>query len=83
MTCLICKSETKAVQALGDCSEINCSAGCGHFRVSAKLVAKMTVKKESFDVERTRQWLEMTRKTDPVPRISSYDYCVALLHRDC
>ncbi|WP_397448705.1 hypothetical protein [Pseudomonas sp. NA-150] len=42
----------------------------------------MTVKKESFDVERTRQWLEMSRRTDPVPRISSYDYNVALLHRD-
>lgn len=82
MKCLICQAAARTVHALGDWSEIKCSAGCGHFRVSANLVAKMTLKNESFDIERTRRWIEMSRNDEPVPLISTYDYSVSLLHRD-
>jgi|GEM_PF-1695081 hypothetical protein len=82
MKCLICQAAAKTVHALGDWSEVNCSAGCGHFRVSANLVAKMTSKNESFDLERTRRWLQMARNDEPVPLISTYDYNISLLHRD-
>ncbi|APC18730.1 hypothetical protein BLL42_24590 [Pseudomonas frederiksbergensis] len=82
MKCLICQAAARTVHALGDWSEVKCPAGCGHFRVSANLVAKMTLKHESFDLERTRRWLEMARNDEPVPLISTYDYNVSLLHRD-
>jgi len=82
MKCLICQAAAKTVHALGDWSEVKCSAGCGHFRVSGNLVAKMAVKQESFDVERTRRWLVMSRLDESVPLISTYDYNVALLRRD-
>ncbi len=81
MNCLICQAAARIVHALGDWSEVKCSAGCGHFRVSANLVAKMKFKNEFFDVERTRQWLAMARREAAVPLISTYDYSVSLLHR--
>jgi len=81
MKCLICQAAARIVHALGDWSEVKCSAGCGHFRVSANLVAKMKFKSELFDVERTRQWLAMARREGPAPLISTYDYNVSLLHR--
>ncbi len=82
MKCLICQAAARTVHALGDWSEVKCSADCGHFRVSANLVAKMKFKNEFFDVERTRRWLDMSRNDEPVPLISTYDYNVSLLHRD-
>jgi len=82
MKCLICQAAARTVHAIGDWSEVKCSAGCGHFRVSANLVAKMTLKNEFFDVERTRRWLDMSRNDESVPLISTYDYNVSLLHRD-
>ncbi|MNP32824.1 hypothetical protein D3C76_1260280 [compost metagenome] len=82
MKCLICQAAARIVQAPGDWSEVKCSAGCGHFRVSANLVAKMKFKNEFFDIERTRRWLDMSRSEEPVPLISTYDYNVSLLHRD-
>ena len=82
MKCLICQAAARIVQAPGDWSEVKCSAGCGHFRVSANLVAKMKFKKECFDIERTRRWLDMSRNEGAVPLISTYDYNVSLLHRD-
>jgi hypothetical protein len=82
MKCLICQAAARTVHALGDWSEVKCSAGCGHFRVSANLVAKMSLKNESFDIERTRRWIEMSRNDESVPLISTYDYNVSLLHRD-
>jgi hypothetical protein len=81
MQCLICQAASKIVHIAGCWSEIKCSAGCGHFRVSANLVAKMKFKNEFFDVERTTQWLEMARREGPMPLISTYDYNVSLLHR--
>lgn len=81
MQCLICQATSKIVHITGSWSEIKCSAGCGHLRVSANLVAKMKFKNEFFDVERTRQWLEMARREGPMPLISTYDYNVSLLHR--
>ena len=81
MQCLICQAISKIVHTTGCWSEVKCSAGCGHFRVSATLVAKMKFKNELFDVERTRQWLGMARNEGPVPLISTYDYNVSLLHR--
>ncbi len=81
MECLICKAASKIVHMAGCWSEVICSTGCGHFRVSANLVAKMKFKSEFFDVERTRQWLEMARRVEPSPLISTFDYNVALLHR--
>lgn len=80
MKCLICQAAAGIVHALGDWSEIKCSDGCGHFRVSANLVAKMKFKNEFFDVERTRQWLAMARREGSAPLISTYDYNVSLLH---
>jgi hypothetical protein len=82
MKCLICQAAAKAVHAAGDWSEVECSAGCGRFRVSANLVAKMKFRNEFFDIERTRQWLRMSRHDEPVPLISTYDYSVSLLDRD-
>lgn len=81
MKCLICTADAQLLHSLGDWSEVRCPAGCGHFRVSGNLVADLTAKKESFDIERTRQWLEMHRKTDPAPMISTYDCSVSLLRR--
>jgi hypothetical protein len=82
MKCLICQAASKTGHAAEDCSEVDCSAGCGRYKVSANLVAKMKFKNECFDIERTRRWLEMARNDEPVPLISTYDYYVALLHRD-
>ncbi|POA21888.1 hypothetical protein C1886_03335 [Pseudomonas sp. FW300-N1A1] len=82
MKCLICQAAARTVHALGDWFEVKCSAGCGHFRVSANLAGKLALKNESFDVERTRRWLDMSRNDEPVPLISTYDYSVSLLHRD-
>ncbi|KAB0500650.1 MULTISPECIES: hypothetical protein [Pseudomonas] len=82
MKCLICQAASNTVHAAGDWSEVKCSAGCGRYKVSANLVAKMKLKNEFFDIERTRRWLEMARNDDPVPLISTYDYFVSLLHRD-
>ncbi len=82
MKCLICLAAARTVHVPGDWSEVICSAGCGHFRVSANLVAKMSMKNELFHLERTRRWLEMARNDEPVPLISTYDYNVSLLHRD-
>ncbi len=82
MKCLICQVAARAVHTPGDWSEVKCPAGCGHFRVSANLVARMTSRNEFFDVERTRRWLDMARNDEPVPLISTYDYKVSLLHRD-
>ena len=82
MKCLICQAVANTVDAAGDWSEIACSAGCGRYRVSANLVAKMKFRNEFFDIERTRRWLKMSRNDDPVPLISTYDYNVSLLHRD-
>ena len=81
MKCLICRAAARIVQAPGDWSEVKCSAGCGHFRVSSNLVAKMKFKNEFFDIERTRRWLDMSRNEESVPLISTYDYNVSLLHR--
>lgn len=81
MQCLICQAASKIVHLAGFWSEVNCSAGCGQFRVSADLVAKMEFKSEFFDVERTRQWLEMARREELAPLILTYDYKVALLRR--
>jgi hypothetical protein len=81
MKCLICKAAART-QVLGNWSEVECSAGCGHFRVSTSLVEKMALKSESFDVECTRLWLNMSRKHEPVPLISTYDFSVSLLHLD-
>lgn len=81
MQCLICQGTSKTAHITGSWSEIRCSAGCGLFRVSANLVAKMKFKNEFFDVERARQWLEMARREGPAPLISTYDYNVALLCR--
>lgn len=81
MQCLICQAASKTAHITGSWSEVKCSAGCGHFRVSANLVAKMKFKNEFFDIERARQWLEMARRERLVPLISTYDYNVALLHR--
>jgi hypothetical protein len=82
MKCFICKADAKAVQALGNWSQVKCPAGCGHFRISRNLVAKMLAKAESFDIERTRRWLEMARNTESVPLMSRYDYSVSLLHSE-
>jgi hypothetical protein len=82
MKCLICNADAKAVHSLGNWSEVKCPAGCGHFRISGNLVARMMAKDESFDIERTRRWLEMARNTEPVPLMSRYDYSVALLHSE-
>ena len=82
MKCLICQAASNTVHAAEDWSEIACSAGCGRYRVSANLVAKMKFRNEFFDIERTRRWLKMSRNDDPVPLISTYDYNVSLLHRD-
>lgn len=81
MHCLICQAASKVVHMAGCWSEVKCSTGCGHFRVSANLVAKMKFKSEFFDVEQTRQWLEMARREGPSPLISTYDYSVSLLNR--
>ena len=80
MKCLICQAASKIVHMTGCWSEVRCSTGCGHFKVSANLVARMKFKNEFFDVERTRQWLEMARRVEPSPLISTYDYNVSLLH---
>lgn len=82
MKCLICHAVSNTVHVAEDWSEVACSAGCGRFRVSANLIKKMKGRNESFDIERTRQWLKMSRNDEPVPLISRYDYNVALLHRD-
>ncbi|UVK96878.1 hypothetical protein [Pseudomonas sp. B21-048] len=82
MKCLICQAASNTVHAAGDWSEVKCPAGCGRYKVSANLVAKMKCKNEFFDIERTRRWLEMSRIDEPVPLISTYDYYVSLLHRD-
>jgi hypothetical protein len=82
MKCFICKADAKAVQALGNWSQVKCPAGCGHFRISRNLVAKILAKEESFDIERTRRWLEMARHTESVPLMSRYDYSVSLLHSE-
>lgn len=79
MQCLICQAASKIVHMEGCWSEVKCSAGCGHFRVSANLVAKMKFKNEFSNVERTRQWLWMARNEGPIPLISTYDYNVSLL----
>ena len=81
MQCLICQAASKIVHTTGCWSEVKCSAGCGHFRVSANLVAKMKFKNEFFNVERTRQWLGIARQEGSGPLISTYDYNVSLLHR--
>jgi len=81
MQCLICQAACDVAHTTGSWSEIRCSAKCGHFRVSANLVAKMKLKSELFDVERTRRWLEMARHEGPAPLISTYDYNVSLLCR--
>lgn len=80
MKCLICNADAKAVHSLGNWSQVKCPAGCGHFRISGNLVARMMAKDESFDIERTRRWLEMARNTESVPLMSRYDYSVSLLH---
>lgn len=82
MKCLICHAVANTVHTAEDWSEVTCSAGCGCFRVSANLVAKMKFRNEFFDIERTRQWLAMARNNEPVPLISTYDYNVALLQRE-
>ncbi|ATE78431.1 hypothetical protein SRABI123_00089 [Pseudomonas sp. Bi123] len=82
MKCLICHAVSNTVHVAEDWSEVACSAGCGRFRVSANLIKSMKGRNESFDIERTRQWLKMSRNDEPVPLISRYDYNVALLHRD-
>ncbi|KNH28452.1 hypothetical protein ACS77_07970 [Pseudomonas syringae] len=82
MKCLICQAASNTVHAAGEWSEVKCSAGCGRYKVSVNLVAKMKFKNEFFDIERTRRWLKMARNDDPVPLISTYDYFVSLLHRD-
>lgn len=81
MQCFICEAAAKIVHMAGCWAEVRCSAGCGHFRVSANLIAKTKLKNESFDVERTRQWLKMARLGGPTPLISTYDYNVSLLAR--
>ncbi len=82
MKCLICQAASNNVHGDGDWTEVKCPAGCGRFRVSANLVAKMKFRNEFFDIERTRRWLKMSRNDEPVPLISTYDYHVSLLHRD-
>ena len=82
MKCLICQAASKTGQAAQDWTEVDCPAGCGRYKVSANLVARMKFRNERFDIERTRQWLEMSRNDDPVPLISTYDYNVSLLRCD-
>ena len=82
MKCLICHAASNTVHATEDWSEVTCSAGCGRFRISANLIKKMKGRNEIFDIERTRQWLAMSRNDEPVPLISTYDYNVSLLRRD-
>jgi len=71
MTCLICKSEAEEIATTGDWQERRCFGACGHYRVAGTLIATMRNKGQSFDIDRTRLWLEINRVTHPAPLITS------------
>lgn len=75
MKCLICNVDAVKHLRPGLWLETECSAGCGHFRISAELV----IKNRTFDVNRSRHWLELARRGNEFPMISGYDYATALL----
>jgi hypothetical protein len=71
MACLICKSAAEDIATIGDWQEKRCLGGCGSYRVAGTLVATIRNRGQSFDIERTRLWLEVNRVTHPAPLITS------------
>jgi len=79
MKCLICGTDAKVTLRPGLWLETDCNSGCGGYRLAAELVTKLPRTHHSFDVARTRSWLDRNRKAVRVPLISSYDYRFSLL----
>lgn len=79
MKCLICHAEAITQMKSGQWLETRCNSGCGNFRISLKLVEKLSSSEEPFNIPRTRKWLQDARVKNQTPKISSYDYSVALL----
>ncbi len=66
--CLICL-ETAEQFATCERWEERVCPNCGHYKISAELVASMADGEQIFDVERTRAWLAAERMTSPAPAI--------------
>lgn len=72
MNCLICNAGVERIQTMSDWVELRCP-GCGHYRVNGTFFAEMKTRKQSFDVEKARGWLEGQRHVNinDVPMIDS------------
>ncbi|VVQ38411.1 hypothetical protein PS943_05854 [Pseudomonas fluorescens] len=71
MECLICGAPATENPAHGDFREIQCSSGCGLFRISGDLSAKM--RGRIFDVAPTRIALERMPRKGDIPLLGLLD----------
>lgn len=71
MECYVCRADAQKLPTLGDWVELNCDAGCGHYRISGTLTGELAVTGRRLDIERTRIWIAANRVTNPAPLITS------------
>ena len=73
MVCFVCREDAEAASPTGgDYEERNCGQ-CGRYRLSRSLLAEIEGQKLSFDVEAARRWIAVSRVTNPIPTMSSFD----------
>lgn len=70
MECFVCSAESEKLPILGDWTELRCSDGCGHYRLSGTLERLLSVSQQRLHVAQTRGWLEANRVNRPIPMIT-------------
>jgi len=77
MNCLVCAGVASRITCEGPWEERDCPA-CGRYRVSDTLILTLMEQGQIFDVGKTRSWLALQRRRDPVPCIEAHDALLAL-----
>lgn len=73
MACLICKGEAKTIDPLGgDYQDRECN-DCGRYRISRSLLLELEAKKQRLDIDQTRLWLAINRKSGDIPILSTFE----------
>ncbi len=72
MACIICGARDIEILSAGHFVERDCPE-CGHYGVPKQLVQEMLLRKQRFDIERTRTYLAMRAENKQPPWITPVD----------
>jgi hypothetical protein len=67
--CVVCRESAEKAFPVGSFDEFKCP-NCGYYSVNRQLLEEMAAAKQTFDTERTQQYLKTRLRSDPVPAIS-------------